>query len=534
MSLVRVEEPRVDMKENNAHVVKQGGQTYLYETLNANSYSTSQSRFDYTPASTSTILDRRLLIRQEVEFTFDEPVEIGVNDAPRALPLSSAMADVALQLNGTKITTQPEQYIHAFRRYGNDEEDRKKYLSTTPAMPDTWQDYAQWASVDGSGGSNKNPLAGFGEVYEPSRGGFRFKSLSVDKKTATYIFTEPIFISPLQFDERNEKGLTNLSKLILNIRWSDRLADRMWSHSSLGQPISSVSVAFPSATQLLITAITPNLLEPPSAVVNYAYLEPQTFIRNVAPLASGGKATIQSDSIKLAQVPDKVLLFCRRSRATSTFQTTDTFAKINRATIYVNNRVVMGGATVEQLYHIARKNGYNGDYATFSNYGGSPLMIDLSNDVGLADTLAPNCRVQMSLRVELDIENTAPNPVEYEFYLVVILGGLVSISENGMINTLGSLSQEAVLESRTLPTANYNEVMVMHGGGFFSGLKHFINKASRAVQAVAPYAKTVADVVAPELVPLIDSASAFAGQVRRHTGGSMASGRAGRRALLRR
>lgn len=531
MSLVRVEEPRVDIHDEKSQVVKMGGQTYLYETVVANSSSTSQSRFDYTPASTNTIIDRRILLRQEVEFTFDEPVELGVNDAPKAYPLNNGLQDIAVQINGTKLSTQPEQYLHAFRCYGNDAETRNRFLSTSPAMPDAWQNYSDWATLDGVGGSNRNPLAGYGEVgAELSRGGFRPSFVSVDKRTVRYVFTEPLYISPLQFDKRNEMGLTNISKLIINLRWADRLGDRMWAHSSLGQPISSVSVAFPSQTELLITAITPNLLHPPMPVINYAYLEPQTFIRDVNAVAPSATRTVISDSVKLAQVPDSVLLFARRSRSSSTFLTADTFARLSKVIVYWNNRVILSGATSQQLYHIARKNGYNGNYAQWNNYSGGALMLDLASDVGLSDAEAPGVRTQATIRVEVEITNPTEEAIDYEFYMVPVMSGIVSVSENSMLSTLGNLSKEAVLESQSMPEAKHNEIHVMEGNGFFGGLKHFINRASRVVQKVAPIARVATQTFAPQLTHFVDDAAKVAGTVRQHTGGGMGS----RRALLSR
>lgn len=511
--LRRAIEPRAQVSDRTVEVMLHGGQNYFYEVVVPNSSSDFNARFDYSPSSTTDIIDRKLLLRAYVEFTFDVAPRIGIDDALRQLPLASVMRNLRLTLNGTGVDTTPAEHVHAFMKYGNNILIRNRDLSTTAAMPDAFQEYSDKDLLPpaGSGGSARSPLSGYGEVgQELSRGGVVGEEVS--PTVWRFVITEPLFISPLQAYGHDQYGLTNLNKLLVNIDWDD--LSRMWSHSTGHAALTTCQASFYQQTELLVTQITKNALYPTFPEVHYHYLEPQSHIREVNNLAPNVERVAFSDSIKLAQVPHNLMIYAKRSRNTHNFTTTDTFAAIRALKVYWNGRVVMSTATPQQLYKVSVKNGYNDNYSGFSKFTGSPILLNIATDIGLPDTESPGTRTQATLRIEATLVNTSSAAVDYEFYMIPVMQGLISISENGMINTLGNISKEDNLEVVNIPQIEYQELLMLEGGNIFSSIKHFLNKGARSVSHVAGSVGRIADVIAKETGGGVSGGGVSGGGVR--------------------
>lgn len=342
MSAVKVIIPQLDIEQNDQpleQVVVKGVKNITYNPLNADTENDNNFMWSFQPPSQNTILDRRLLLRVQVDIqntigggtmasevmrdrssyrvvandnmaqytgvggagvaTFYEPEKVNditgagrfvaIRDsilAPRQMPLHSCIDVIDIEINGTHISVSPKDYIHTLMRYTTTEF-RQQYLSQTASYPDVFEDYI------GTYGENDHPLGEqnkVGRKGEAPRGNFKFIS-QPNASTLRYEFTEPLFISPLLVGGLHE-GLTNINQMNVSVRWDSGNLKRMFSFiqdgvlgASFAEPASTraltnanLSVSFvPQSARLLVNYLTPqDDIKIPSQVV-YPYSQPQLY-----------------------------------------------------------------------------------------------------------------------------------------------------------------------------------------------------------------------------------------------------------------
>jgi hypothetical protein len=526
---VKVIEPRCNVKADTEkdHVVLTGG-LRLNEQINAaDSWGSAgttpvQASFTVNPPSTSTIVDRNIKVRCFFEVSTDQPLQLGLNDALRQFPIASIMDVLTVQINGETVSDNMADKIHAMLCYGNDAETRRGDTSTSPSMPDNYQEYSDY-SVYGSG---KNSLSNYGEqAVEEGRGGFPVEVLS--STSFRVVITEPLFLSPfLNGLHMSDEGFVNVNQMNVNMRWKQNIS-QILSHSSLGNAITSVSVSMYRAPELLTTFITPDLTQPIPQLQVLPYVKTQEYIKQMGSIAPGISTRVVSDSIKLSQVPRKIYLFARHQRSTSDFSTSDSFLFLENLSVLWNNQSgLFSSATAQDLYRVSKGNGLNHTWSQFSKYRGSVFCAEFGKDIGLLDSEAPGCQGQYTIQVQATMKNVSTSDFTGEFYMVVLNEGTFSISENFARASLGNLNQQMVLMAKQSPELHHLTYSQLQGGGFFSGLKNIVNKIARGVQTVAssPITQQLVGTLAPEFAPALGMVGQVANVARRATGGRVAGG----------
>ena len=534
MDTIKVIEPRVNVKRDveKNHIVLYGGLRVNEQINPADSWGNVgakpvQALWTINPPSTQTIVDRQMRIRTYFEITTDVALQLGTNDALRQFPISSLCDVLTVQINGESISDNLADKLHAMLCFGNTAQQRIDTNSTTPGMPDNYQQYADW----GTYGSAKNPLANYGENgAEDPRGGFPVEIVAPN--IIRVVLTEPIFMSPfLSGFYGQDEGFVNVNQLNISYRWKSDLS-QILSHSSLGGAITTVDVTMYQAPELLTTFITPDLTQPVPDLQILPYHKTQDYIKSVASLADNATTRVISDSIKLSQIPRKLYLFCRHNRQTSDHTTSDSFLAIQGLSILWNNQSgLFSSATQQDLFEISKKNDCNLSWSQWSKYRGSVMCIEFGKDIGLLDNEAPGVQGQYTLQIQMDVKNVSGAVFDAEFYQIFLMEGTFSIAENMGRASLGNLTQQAVLASKSAPEMDYHQFISLRGGGFFSGLKNFINKVARGVQSGIGFAEKFAPAVVgafPELAPIASAlplVGRLAGGVRKSTGGRLAGGR---------
>jgi hypothetical protein len=544
METIKVIEPRVNVKSDveKNHVVLYGGLRVNEQVNVADSWGTPttkpiQALWNIFPPSTQTITDRFMKIRVYLEVETDADLQLGTNDALRQLPISSITDVLTCQINGESISDNLGDKLHSMLCFG-DRDEWNKSLSMSPCSPDNYQEYADWATY----GSAKNPLANYGEAsaYDP-RGGFPVELLAPNKFRA--VITEPILLSPFYSGKGGqEEGFVNVQQFNISYRWKTDLS-KVLSHSALGNAITSVDVKFYQAPEILTTYITPDLTQPIPQLQVLPYHKPQEYIKASTPsaLPSGSSVQLTSDSIKLSQIPRKMYVFVRHERSSSDYKTADSFLVMERLEVLWNNQSgLFSQCSKQELYEISRRNGCNLSYPQWSEYRGSVFCCEFGKDIGLLDNESAGVQGQYTIQVRPTFKNTSGSDFTGDFYVVMLNEGTFSIAENMGRASLGNLTPQAVLASKESDELSYQHYEDIQGGGFFSKLKHTLNKVARGVQKGARVAEKYAPMVVgavPELAPVASALPAIsrgARAVRKATGGRMAGGRLAGGAVLQR
>ena len=438
------------------------------------------------------------------------------------MTIHNGLTDVlTITINGEAISDNIGDHLSASLCYGNTRADRVQTWSTSPVMPDNYQQYADWATY----GSAKNPLAAYGENNgEDTRGGFPIEV--VDSKTFRVVITEPVMMSPFFSGIGcQEEGFINVNQFNITYRWKSNLSTAL-SHSILGNVITNVSTTMYRAPEMLTTYITPDLTQRPPQLQVLPYHKPQLYVKDVGTLISGETRRVISDSIKLSQIPRKLYLFCRHKRSTMTQETSDSFLRINNLNVLWNNQSgLFSSATPQDLYEISRRNGCNLSWSQWYQYRGSVLCIEFGKDIGLLDNEAAGVQGQYTIQIQMDVENVSLGDFECEFFTNFLLEGTFSIAENMGRASLGNLTQAAVLQSKESPEVVFADYENIVGGSFWSKLKSIVNKVATGVGKAAQVATPIVGALAPELAPIVAGISTASGLAKRATGGRLAGGR---------
>ena len=149
------------------------------------------------------------------------------------------------------------------------------------------------------------------------------------------------------------------------------------------------------------------------------------------------------------------------------------------------------------------------------------------------------CQGQYTIQVQMDVVNDSGETAAWEFYQVFMMEGTFSISENFARASLGNLNNQMVLQTKMSGReVDYHHYVSLSGGGFWSGLKSFVNKIATGVGSVARFVAPVVSAIAPEFAPIVAGVSGLSSAVKdatggRLSGGMLAGGRVSRRAMRR-
>ena len=499
---VLVKDRRTDISAEKVphRVIYDGAIRSADQVFAADSFSSSQVNWLVNTPSPQTIVDRHFLVRFRVRCDTAVPTEKLFVDgtpqfAPRELPVSSVTDVLTLNLNGFQTSTNPSQYVHALMNYATTREGDDQIYSLAPTMKDQFQSYADWKLPREAGGLSRNPLTTYGNSSGMGmipRGGFKAELIDGDSEGCEYIFTESLMISPLVDGQQNEMGFVNLDRIGVTLNFASSLARMFSVDSSEGTAPTGLNVSIVSQPELMLTFLTPNAQTesqiPDVAVLPFSF--PQSYITQIPSVPSGSTTTAVTSNIQLSNIPSSLYLFARRSRATSDFTTSDTFARINNVNVrWDNQNGLLSSKTPQSLYKMCSANGSMQSWNQFKDYQGSILKIDFAKDIGVQLDSTIGSMGQYSLQVDCNITNTGVDARVYELYMIVISQGTIHIQEGSAWSTLGGISSQQVLQAEHAVEISENDPM-LKGGSFFSDFKNGFNSvihfATDAVKTVAP------------------------------------------------
>ena len=494
MSFVVAKDPRCEVKAeaDSLHVVHEGAQRVSYQTLTFDSYQLNSppvsNIITINPPSNQTIVDRLLKVRYylEVKVTGGD-LEIGSNDCLRQFPANSLIDVTSLKINGETVSDNTGDILHASLCYGNESEDRRKTWSVSAAQPDQFQQLDDYLAL----GTNRNVAAEYGELFsEPTRSSVSYTV--IDPQTVRFEIVEPIFISPM-FNGcgRQREGLVNVNEIHLNLRFKADTQRVLTCAPRLapGVNITSVSCVQYRAPEVLVCYLTPDNLQPIPAVQTLGYSKPRQYLKQMATLAAGESRREFTDSVRLSQIPRYMMLFARRSEATSTFDKPDSFLKIKSVRVNWNNEsALLSGASTQDLYEISRRNGCNLSWPQWSKYRGSVFMCEYGKDIGLASGLAPGVQGSYTVQADVEFENVSSGDYTGTFYMVLFNIGSFSVAQNSARSSLGNLSPSMVLAASQGHHMPAHHMDMAKGKSFMDSLESIIPMSHAPMAPAAPMA----------------------------------------------
>jgi len=279
-----------------------------------------------------------------------------------------------------------------------------------------------------------------------------------------------------------------------------------------------------SDTRLLFNFLTPHpsdLLPARNIVPFYElprYITAQAPSVIAAPKQSGGNNSfaglgptfsVETNSLQLNQIPDKLIIFVRKNASKQSWGDADVAYPIESITInFNNNSGILASAKQVDLWQFSRNNGAAGTWNDWNGFGvvpkftsngnfcaplangvtsaplaGSYLVLEFGKDIQLTeDFYAAGSLGNFNLQVKMVCQNnnsyglnsTVGNNLDL---VLVTMNSGVFVCERGTSSTYtGILTKQDVLEASQQDHYTHDDVKRLVGGGIFDMIKSGVSK----------------------------------------------------------
>ena len=534
---VLIKDDRIaNLTDSVKYAVIKGGQNITSAAYTAQSATNSAHTYAVQVPSEQVIISREVMWSATITFQItgvpadgDYLVNYGTTDAFAPFPFNQMVETCASTINNNTVSLNVKDIIAPILRL-HDNRELSRYNGLTPTMVDTFKHY------DDAVGLNNNPLGSYGGSVDNDlmpRGAFNIQSIvgntiqagggaAAGTLKTVYItvkITEPLLSSPWLFanPQENNQGFYGIQNLSFQFNL-DATCRRAW-RTSVVVPQYNVQVQGQAGTsgwadcKLIFTYISPHPsdLLPSRNVVPYYNLERYIY-NQYDVLNHNSRTAIQSPTLQLNSIPDRIFVVARKRMTTQTYTDTDSFLVIEGISINFNNSSGLGSSFTQQdLYKMSVRNGVNQSWQEFSGYAngamaagalthiptsGSVLCLEFGTDIQLSEDYLSQGSLgsyQLSLRVNVlnqDIDgNAGANDYIPELMIITQTSGIMC-NEKGTCSTfLGLLTKSDVLEASTQQPYSRSHVKRLVGGGFFDSLKSIAGKVLPKVLELAPLAK---------------------------------------------
>jgi len=537
---VLVKDDRLNVTDAVSYAVSKGGQNMTSANFNAISQTPSNITFNIQVPSEQTIIDRRVLLQSTIILALtcgntptgaaaQLPINYGISDALAAFPLHQLMTVMTATINNNSVSINIRDVLPALLRL-HDRRELERYNGMTPVMPDLLASYP-----DGVG-SLLNSLGAWSNAADNDllpRGSWVLDGISTTLTggaltspavlpTAGYrgivyvqfTVTEPLFLSPFIWADpkSNNQGFYGIQNMNFVFNLGD--TSRIWRSANVlnaanapsyaNQFISASSVQSISNTKLIFNFLTPHPsdLFPARNAVPY-WESPRYITSNLSAIAGfvpssaiakPGVTTIQTSSLQLNQIPDKIMIQVRQPLGNCVNSSPDTFLGIQGVSVNFNNQSgILASATPNDLWRYSVENGSNQTWLEFSGFAnvpdvvtgcgkriptsGSLVILEFGKDIQLTeDYYASGSLGNFNLQLNLQVFNQYPYSITPEIVIICINSGLF-VNERGTSSTYtGILTKADVLEASAQQPVFQSSVKRMVGGGFLDSLKTVAGK----------------------------------------------------------
>jgi hypothetical protein len=528
---VLVLDDRLAVSSEIKYAVHKGAQNMTSASFRAISNSTSQLTFNIQVPSEQVIIDRRCMLRSQLEFQVvgtpklgEYLVNYGLTEAFGAFPLHQLFSTVQATINNNSTSINIRDVLPAIVRM-NDQRELQAYNGLTATAFDTYKSYA-----DAVGAIN-NPLGSWVNIGDNDlvpRGSLALDDITgntlgdgVAQRTVVIkaTFTEPLLMSPWLFaDPAHKQGFYGIQNLnfVMNIGDTKRFwrtAKDITSASQYNSASYAVNLIAFNEPTLIFNFLTPHAsqaLTSPRNVVPY-YELPRYITQFTSSIASGASASITTQTLQLNQVPDKLIIMVRKPMSSQLWDDTETFLQVNRCIVnWNNNSGILSSATQQDLYRYARENGSNQNWSEFRGQAnrnpanpatlashriytsGSLVVLDFGKDIQLVDEYYASGSIgSFSLQVQLEVVNNSDVSLDACEVCMITMNSGVFVCERGASSVFTALlTKQDVLSASQYQPYTRGDVKRLVGSGFLDTLKSI---GSALGQQLLPIAGKVAE-----------------------------------------
>lgn len=500
-------------------VEKSGQNVTTYRLANNSNGSTTNASFNFHSPGISSIIDRNMYIRGQVDLTVNlkplaantNPIVWGVNSALAAFPFHQLLSNGQMTVNNDSHSMEFEQLLNVIHRV-IPEHQLNEWNSLCPTMADKYAAYTAYANAADI--PTNHPWQGYGALTKENHpnGAFYAEVLNFPAVVAAgaattctirFTFCEPLLfpVCAMSHHGVNDMGLSGVNTLNWQFNFNNKcraLRTAIATGDANGR-IQSVSISALTNLEVLLRVITPQVdqaLPVRSLVPFYNYQ------RNMID-APNNSSSLTSSSINLNQIPDSVILCVRKKNPS--YNDPDAVLPIKTVNIQFANRDgILSGATREQLYVISKDNGINQPWLEWSGSAyqagtgddynpviattGSYVMLKFGRDISLQESfLAPGTLGKFSFQAQVNLENPVPTIADtsYELCCVFMNSSFMVTQAGSSVSYSGSLTPSVVDQASRLPAVSSSSIDRMVGGkwslGSLKSVGSFLKKAIKPV-----------------------------------------------------
>ncbi len=565
---VLVRDERLNAKDSIKYAVQKSGQNITVAEFNAISQNANSHTYNIQVPSETTIIDRRVIWESTVVLRVDVPaaaqtvalangmnvgdpvVQLGLANALGPFPLHSACLTQQFTINNNSVSINMNDVLPAILRF-NDKRELMRYNGMCPNMYDIYGKYQDAVGANNNPNGNytthslDNDLYARGSYMDVQVSGTNAFDYAVGAANpitpvgtiaapqaaisyfVKYTVREPLLAAPFMFAKSSYSGqgfygIQNLN-VVFNLSTSN--VARVWRSglpcdNSETNPTTCTVLSY-SGSKLIFNFLTPKPSDMLSArnVVPYyempRYLSTSTAAiayatRNNATAATAtgiipSTARLTFTTTQLNQIPDKLLIFVRKAKASQLISDTDSALAIRSCSFNFNNQSgILASATQDQLYRYSVEAGSNQSWEEFRGFAlqsnpatglsrqiptaGSYLYLDMGRHIQITeDYYAPGSLGNFNLQFTLDVENYIPSPLQplaagtmpIEMVLITLNSGLFVCEKGQSATYTGILTKDDVLSASAQSPHSSGDVERLVGGGLLDKLGSFAS-------AVAP------------------------------------------------
>jgi len=539
---VLIQDDRIANLTDKIHyAVNKGAQQVTSSEFAATSQSVNSIIFNVPVPSLETIIDRKVMIRSTITLKITgkaavdkQLINYGNRDCLGPFPLHQIINTMTATINNNTISMNTKDLLPVIIRM-LDPKELSAYNGTTPTKYDEYLNYSDMA------GASNSSFSGFtqssNDAYLRGRGAFPLDRVSASVADAplvkstdpaigreayvTFTVEEPLLLSPFIFGnpQSNNQGFYGIQNMSFNLTLGS--ANRAWRHYGViadASVIDSVTIHEVKDSRLLFQFLSCHPSQQLSSRCVVPYYELSRYINSVAspialtgPSFAGAKPTpgtafYSSSTISFNQIPDKLIIFVRKSQQTCT--DSDSFLPITHININWNNSSgVCSSFTQQDLWRKSVEAGSNQTWDEFRGYAykqlaagaaettagtgagsyvptcGSVLILNMGQHVNLIeDFYAPGSIGNFTFQIKVDCENWGPvyntttlalggTAVTPELVVCTMNSGSFA-TEKGTSSTYTSLlTKTDVLEASNNDAIAHSDVKRLVGSGFLDSLK---------------------------------------------------------------